>query len=73
MTDTLDRKNFLLSVVIPVYNEEGTIAEILERVRATPFRKEIIVVDDCSTDRTREILAGLGEHIRAFYHEKNQV
>ena len=72
MTDTLDRKNFLLSVVIPVYNEEGTIAEILERVRATPFRKEIIVVDDCSTDRTREILAGLGEHIRAFYHEKNQ-
>jgi glycosyltransferase involved in cell wall biosynthesis len=49
----------LLSVVVPVYNEKQTIEEILERVAAVPVRKEIIVVDDCSTDGTREMLAGL--------------
>ena len=45
-----------LSVVIPVYNEKNTIHEILRRVRAVPVKKQIIVVDDCSTDGTREIL-----------------
>jgi len=45
-----------LSVVIPVYNEKATIDEILRRVIETPFRKEIILVDDCSTDGTRQIL-----------------
>jgi len=45
-----------LSVVIPVYNEKATIDEILRRVVETPFRKEIILVDDCSTDGTRQIL-----------------
>ncbi|MBI4492480.1 MAG: glycosyltransferase family 2 protein [Chloroflexi bacterium] len=45
-----------LSVVIPVYNERSTISELLERVRAVPVEKEIIVVDDYSTDGTREIL-----------------
>ena len=45
-----------LSVVIPVYNEKATILEALERVRGADFPKEIIVVDDCSTDGTREIL-----------------
>ncbi len=45
-----------LSVVIPVYNEKATILEILRRVRAVDLPKEIIVVDDCSTDGTREIL-----------------
>lgn len=48
----------LLSVIIPVYNEESTIAEVIERVAAVelPFPKEIIVVDDGSSDRTSEIL-----------------
>ncbi|NWG12999.1 MAG: glycosyltransferase family 2 protein [Acidobacteria bacterium] len=48
-----------LSVVIPVYNEKATILEILRRVRAVDLPKEIIVVDDCSTDGTREILRAL--------------
>jgi len=48
-----------LSVVIPVYNEMNTILEIVERVREVGLPKEIIIVDDCSTDGTREILCGL--------------
>jgi glycosyltransferase involved in cell wall biosynthesis len=47
-----------LSVVIPVYNEKPTIDEILRRVIESPIRKEILVVDDCSTDGTRQILEG---------------
>ena len=45
-----------LSIVIPVYDERATIHEILRRVRAVPINKQIIVVDDCSRDGTREIL-----------------
>ncbi len=45
-----------VSVVIPVYNEKSTIEEILRRVLETPQRKEVLVVDDCSTDGTRQIL-----------------
>jgi glycosyltransferase involved in cell wall biosynthesis len=47
---------FKLSVVIPVYNEERYLHEILRRVRDVPIPKEIVIVDDCSTDRTREML-----------------
>ncbi len=49
----------LLSVVMPAYNEEATIEEIVGRVLAVPLRIELIVVDDGSKDRTREILARL--------------
>ncbi len=45
-----------LSVIIPVYNEENTIQEILQQVRAVELAHEIIIVDDGSTDRTRELL-----------------
>ncbi|HWY07453.1 MAG TPA: glycosyltransferase family 2 protein [Candidatus Acidoferrales bacterium] len=48
-----------VSVVIPVYNEKATIDEILRRVLDTAVRKEVIVVDDCSTDGTRQILESM--------------
>ena len=51
-----------LSVVIPVYNEKAYICEILRRVLEDPMRKEVLVVDDCSTDGTREILESLAAH-----------
>jgi glycosyltransferase involved in cell wall biosynthesis len=50
-------RNFRLSVVIPVYNEERTIHQVLARVAALPMATEIIVVDDASTDGTRRALA----------------
>lgn len=66
-----------ITVVIPAYNEEQTIEAILQRVAATGIPDEIIVVDDGSTDRTREILARIqakGEipGLQVFYHENNQ-
>ena len=65
---------FKLSVVIPVYNEERWLREVLRRVKATPFPKEIIVVDDASTDGTRAILAEYQNdpEIRIFLQPKNQ-
>ncbi|HET8925838.1 MAG TPA: glycosyltransferase family 2 protein [Candidatus Acidoferrum sp.] len=48
-----------VSIVIPVYNEKATIDEILRRVLDTEIRKEVIVVDDCSTDGTRQILENM--------------
>src|SRR5262249_9975056 len=62
-----------LSVVIPVYNEKATIREILRRVRAVNLPKEIIVVDDFSTDGTREILQelGSGQDLRVVLQARN--
>ncbi|MGC2467212.1 MAG: glycosyltransferase, partial [Candidatus Acidiferrum sp.] len=48
-----------ISVVIPVYNEKNTIEEILRRVGETTMRKEIVIVDDCSTDGTRQYLESM--------------
>jgi glycosyltransferase involved in cell wall biosynthesis len=63
-----------LSVVIPVYNEKATIVEILERVRQVDLAKEIIIVDDCSTDGTGETLQGLpaADDLKIFYQPFNQ-
>ncbi len=52
-------EDLTVSIVIPVYNEEATIAKVVTRVAALPFNKEIIIVDDCSTDKTPEVLERL--------------
>lgn len=67
--------DLVLSVVIPAYNEKNSIHEILRRVRAVPIRKEIIIVDDCSRDGTREILREMEKSdgdLRVVYHDRNQ-
>jgi len=64
-----------LSVVIPVFNEKSTVEEIVRRVQAVDvgLEKEIVAVDDASTDGTCEILQGLAaDGIRVIRHEKNQ-
>ncbi len=48
--------DFLLSVVIPVYNERDTLGQLVDRVKAVPVCKEIVLIDDCSTDGTRDLL-----------------
>ena len=63
-----------LSVVIPVYNEEKTIRAIVQRIREVGLHKEIIIVDDCSTDGTRDILLKLERDpdVRVFLHGYNR-
>jgi len=63
-----------LSVLIPVYNEKPTLGKLLERVRAVPVDLEIILIDDGSTDGSREEVeaAATVPGIRAFFHEKNR-
>jgi glycosyltransferase involved in cell wall biosynthesis len=66
-----------ISIVVPVYNEKRTILQILERIEKTPYDKEIVVVDDCSTDGTREILRSIDSHCqipsaRFLYQPINQ-
>ena len=63
-----------LSVVMPVYNEKDTVAEIVRRVRAVAIPKQIILVDDGSTDGTREILTALptGDDLEVHYHDRNR-
>ena len=71
-----------LSVLVPVYNEESTLEEVVKRVCAFPMAKEIILVDDGSKDRSREILERLAQankaandplnHIKVFFQPHNQ-
>lgn len=64
-----------LSVVIPVYNERGTVEKILARVQAVNLAEEIIIVDDGSIDGTRELLQEIVPHhknVQLIVHEKNQ-
>jgi glycosyltransferase involved in cell wall biosynthesis len=62
-----------LSVVIPCYNERHTIREVIRRVQASPFDKEIIIVDDASRDGTRDVLASLAyDNLLVFYQDHNQ-
>jgi len=63
-----------LSIIIPVYNEEKNIQEIIKRVQATKRASEIIIVDDGSHDGTRDILKTLDgkKKVRVMFQEKNQ-
>lgn len=62
-----------LSIIIPIYNEEKLLPEVLKRVRALELDKELILVDDCSHDGTRDILAEEEKHpdTKVLYHERN--
>lgn len=71
--------DMLLSVVIPVYNERDSVLALLDKVRAVPVRKEVILVDDCSSDGSTELLRTLEKgsghdpqnKIKVLYHDRN--
>ncbi len=56
-------EDFVLSVVIPVFNEEKTLRDLVARVAAVPIRKEIILVDDCSRDRSLQVMEQIAEEL----------
>ncbi|MBT8219845.1 MAG: glycosyltransferase family 2 protein [Bacteroidia bacterium] len=63
----------MLSVIMPVYNEVGTLSQIIQKVLDVPIEKELIIVDDGSSDGSRDILKALDDQrIKVVYHEKNQ-
>lgn len=70
------KTDYTLSVLIPVYNERDTLIEILDRVREVEIKKEIVLVDDGSTDGTRDLLRdkieGRYPDVKVVYHEANQ-
>lgn len=64
-----------ITILIPVYNEVKTLNEILKKVEETDFcglEKEIILIDDCSTDGTKELYDEMKDRYKIFFHEKNQ-
>ena len=64
-----------LSIIIPIYNEKNTLLKIISKVEKADvgkMEKEIILVDDCSTDGGREILKKLENKYKVFYHKKNR-
>jgi glycosyltransferase involved in cell wall biosynthesis len=68
-------EGFLLSVLMPVFNEKTTIREIVARVKSVPYRKQIVLVDDCSRDGTSEILKEIAAgdpDVVLLQHERNQ-
>jgi glycosyltransferase involved in cell wall biosynthesis len=60
-----------LSVIIPIYNEAATCSLLIEKVKLIPIQKQIIVVDDCSTDGSGGILKGIGD-IELIRHQVNR-
>ena len=71
--DTINPNNFVLSIIIPVFNEINTIESCLVAVLKTDYKKEILIVDDGSTDGTREFLTKLHKpDVKVKFHAKNQ-
>src|SRR5271156_4471361 len=68
-----DRWAGCVSVIVPVYNEAAHVDELLRAIHASPVKKEIIIVDDGSSDGTREKLQAmpLAEDVTVIFHEKN--
>lgn len=63
----------LISVIVPVYNEIKTIKQIIEKIYSVNIDKEIIIVDNCSTDGTREVLRELHyDNLKIIYHSTNR-
>jgi len=62
-----------VSVIVPIYNEAAHVEELLQAIEASPVPKEIVIVDDGSTDGTREKLRALppADHVTVIFHEKN--
>lgn len=63
-----------LSIIIPVYNEVKTLLTLISRVEAIDYEKEIILIDDCSTDGTRDLLQKYSERegFKVLFHKKNR-
>jgi glycosyltransferase involved in cell wall biosynthesis len=63
-----------LTVVIPVYNEVQTLLHLIDRVQEVAVDKDLVLVDDCSTDGTRDLLqkTTFPSNVRVLYHERNQ-
>jgi dolichol-phosphate mannosyltransferase len=70
---TADRWKLSVSVIVPVYNEAANVDELLQAIQSSPVKKEIIIVDDGSTDGTREKLQALpsAADVTVVFHEKN--
>jgi hypothetical protein len=70
---TSNRWHGRVSVIVPVYNEAAHVDELLQAIQASPVKKEIIIVDDGSTDGTREKLKALPhlDHVTIVFHQKN--
>jgi len=71
----IEGSGVLVSIVIPVYNERDHFVALLERVLRTPFRKQIVVVDDCSKDGTRDLVKRAAEQhptVTALFHDINR-
>jgi glycosyltransferase involved in cell wall biosynthesis len=65
--------DLVLSVVIPIFNEEDTLRDIVHKVRSVPIKKEIVLVDDCSRDKSREIMHDLAAELKAEPDEMNTI
>jgi len=71
----MSRETPQLSVIVPLYNERATVRELLRRVLAQPMTKEIIVIDDCSTDGSVDLVAAMAQQepaVRLLRQERNQ-